>query len=492
MSWNWLRKRRSRTATGADECARGLARAAGHYATGHLEAALDAYAVLVAGCAKNDPAAWQAYAGALKDAGHFDECLEATRRARALDPGDGRAASALLMLASYREIDLAELSQAHRNWARRFAPGPGAKSVAPPAAGRRLRVGYLSADFRSHVCAFFIEPVLRHHDRSAFEVFCYSNHAMVDGVSARLRSLAEHWRDVHALDDDACAAAIRADQLDLLVDLSGHSRGNRLPMLARRVAPVQATYLGYVFTTGVDAIDYRITDRQVDPPGESERYNVEKLVRLPNAYWCFQAPPLAEPGPLPAQTARHVTFGSLNNFLKVTDATIDLWAGILRAVDRSRLLIASAPFGERCERTLARFEAQGISRERISMFGRLPLEKYAALLRAVDVALDTYPYGGGATTCTTLWMGIPVVSRCGANPASRSGLSLLQQIGHADWVATDEPGYVAIAAGLASDLPRLATLRATLRADVASSPLCDGLRFTRGLEQSYREMLAQS
>jgi predicted O-linked N-acetylglucosamine transferase (SPINDLY family) len=211
---------------------------------------------------------------------------------------------------------------------------------------------------------------------------------------------------------------------------------------------------------------------------------------LPDAYWCFQPPPLPDPGPLPALSAGYVTFGSLNNFLKVTDATIDLWARILRIVEGSRLLIAAAPFGARRERVLARFEARGIGRDRISMFGRLPLENYALLLRAVDIALDTYPYGGGATTCTSLWMGIPVVSRLGANPASRSGLSLLQQIGRADWVATDEQGYLLTATGLAADLPRLAAIRESLRADVAASPLTDGPRFTRGLEESYLGMLA--
>jgi protein O-GlcNAc transferase len=488
MSWNWLRKKLSRAAT--DECAQSLERAEGLYSSGQLEAALDAYAILVADCAKHDAAAWQAYAGALKDAGHFDDCEEAFKRAQELAPRGELAPSALLQLASHRDIGLDALSRAHREWAARHAPASRGVFARHSAGGRRVRIGYLSADFRSHVTAFFIEPFLRYHDRSRFEVFCYFNHGGADRVTKRLRGLVEHWRDVHALDDVACATAIRADGLDLLVELSGHARGNRLAMLAGRVAPVQATYLGYFFTTGVESMDYRITDQYVDPPGETERFHTEKLVRLPESYWCFQPPAMPDPGPLPALSAGHITFGSLNNFLKVTPETIDLWARLLGQVDRSRLLIAPAPFGTLRERTLARFAAQGISRDRISMFGRLPLEQYAALHRAVDIALDPYPCGGATTTCTTLWMGIPVVSRCGRNPASRASLSMLKQIGRAGWVATDEQGYLSIATGLAADLPRLAMIRESLRANMAASPLTDGPRFTRGLEQSYLGMLA--
>jgi len=355
---------------------------------------------------------------------------------------------------------------------------------------RSLRVGYLSGDFRAHSVAYFIEPILLAHDPDRVHIACYHTQGAADAVTARLERHARVWVQAERMSDDALAQRIRDDQIDILVDLSGHTAGNRLFAVARKPAPVQVSYLGYPTTTGLAAMDYRISDWQVDPPG-SEAMNTEAVVRLPDSYYCFTPPPAPDLVTPPALRRGFVTFGSFNNMAKISDTAVSLWAAALHAVPASRLLLKTRGLSDPAcrEGLIARFAAHGIEAGRVSFEGwTRAREGHLALYNEVDIALDTYPYNGGTTTCEALWMGVPVVSMCGATHASRMGMSLLRAAGLSDLVALDAPAYVRIAAGLASDLERLASLRAGMRTQLSRSALMDASRFTRALEEAYRDM----
>jgi predicted O-linked N-acetylglucosamine transferase (SPINDLY family) len=362
--------------------------------------------------------------------------------------------------------------------------------------GRRLRLGYLSPDFNHHAVAYFIEPVLAAHDRTRVEVFCYASVAVPDRFTDRLRGLAEHWRDIARLDDDAAAALIRADNLDLLIDLAGHSARHRLLVLARRPAPVQATWIGYPNTTGLDAIDYRITDAVSDPVGQTEAWHSEKLVRLPANFSCYRpdddAPAVNN---LPAAAAGAVTFGCFNQFAKVTPEVIALWARLLAKLPGSRLLLKSRGLGDPgvAARVQAAFAAAGVGPARLILNGdELSVADHLGLYHKVDIALDPFPYNGTTTTCEALWMGVPVVTLAGSTHVSRVGASLLTHAGLAGWIAATPDDYVARAVAAVRDLPALAALRRGLREQVRTSPLCDAVRFTRGFEAACEAMSART
>jgi predicted O-linked N-acetylglucosamine transferase (SPINDLY family) len=355
---------------------------------------------------------------------------------------------------------------------------------------RKLRLAYVSPDFRGHAVAVFIEPVIAGHDRGAFELFLYSTHAgRPDPTTERFRAAADRWTDCGRLSDDDLVARIREDRVDVLVDLAGHTGGSRLFALARRAAPVQLTMLGYPTTSGMPNIDYRVTDWHVDPEGWDAR-NTETPLRLPHSYYCYRAPitlPLVAP---PALANGYVTFGSLNNLSKVSDAALALWADVLAAVPDSRLVLKHRGFGDPGTQAdlVAYFAGRGIDGERVRIVGweergDTHLEWY----NRMDVALDTYPYNGATTTCEALWMGVPVVTLAGDTHASRMGLSILSAAGLADFVAETPTGYVERAVAAARDLDALAGLRATLRERLAASPLCDVPGYTAALESLYRE-----
>jgi predicted O-linked N-acetylglucosamine transferase (SPINDLY family) len=387
--------------------------------------------------------------------------------------------------------DARTLCEEHRRWDRNHA-APLARFIGPHlndrSPDRRLRVGYVSPDFRHHPVGRFLLPLLESHDRRSFEIFGYASVDVPDTMTDRCRAHTDVWRNMLGSSDEQVARTIRQDRIDILVDLSVHMAKNRLLVFARKPAPVQVTYLAYCGTTGLSTIDYRLTDPYLDPPGQDEQIYTEQSVRLPETYWCYQ--PAIETPPvnaLPALDVGHVSFGSLNNFCKVTPATLAAWGRLLQAVPQSRLLL-HARSGSHRDRVRKFLAEQGVSPERLEFIDFQPMAEYFAAYQQIDVALDPFPYGGGTTTCDALWTGVPVVSLAGETAVGRGGLSILSNIGLPGLAARDPDEYVRIAAELALDLPRLTELRATLRQRMQSSPLMDAARFARGVEAAYREM----
>jgi len=423
----------------------------------------------------------------------YAEAEHAYRAAVAAEPAAEAWQHSLLCLLNYAPgHDRRAVYEAHRAWASRFPlPRRVHAGRARERRAERLRVGYVSADLRGHSVAYFIGPVLQHHDRGRFEIFCYDNWAKPDDTTARLRGYVEHWRPVHALDDDAVEELVRNDRIDILVDLSGHTLGHRLGVFARKPAPVQATWLGYPQTTGLATIDYRITDAYLDPPGETDAYGSERLWRLPGCMVCF-VPPEDAPraGPPPQEKHGAVTFGSINHYFKVTDEVVAVWARILRAVHGARLRIV-VEHGEQAPiaaAVRARFSAHGIASDRIDVRGRTDLAGFFAHLAEIDVVLDPFPYNGGTTTHQCLWGGVPVVTLAGNSAMARSGVMILSAVGMPELIAGSEDEYVAIAARLADEPRRLAELRAGLRERYRTSPLYAAEPFTRRLEEAYDAM----
>ncbi|QEH37623.1 TPR repeat-containing protein YrrB [Aquisphaera giovannonii] len=429
---------------------------------------------------------------ALREQGRLAEALACYRRAIEIDPALAAAHSNLLYALIFcPDHERRDILEEHLRWSRRHAEplsgsaGPHANARDP---GRRLRVGYVSPDFRDHAESFFTVPLLEAHDHQGFEIFCYADISRPDGITARLRACADAWRETTGLDDAQLARLIREDGIDILVDLTMHMGGNRLLAFARRPAPVQACWLAYQGTTGLSTIDYRLTDRLIDPPGRHDDDYVERSIRLPDAFWCYD--PLAD-GPsanrLPALDRGHVTFGCLNNFCKVNARVLSLWAKVLLAVDRSTLILL-APEGSARQRASDLLEGEGVGRDRLAFVGRQPRASYLELHHLIDIGLDTFPYNGQTTTLDAFWMGVPVVSLAGATAPSRAGLSLLSHLGLPELAAESPDEFVGIAASLAADLPRLASLRRALRPSLEASPLMDPHRFARGIEGAYRAM----
>ena len=356
--------------------------------------------------------------------------------------------------------------------------------------GRRLRVGYVSPDFRRHSVSYFLEPLLAAHDRAGFEIFCYAEVIQPDEVTARLQRHADHWLITAGMPDDALAARIRADGIDILIDLAGHTAGNRLPLFARRPAPIQATWLGYPNTTGLPAIDYRLADAISDPPGWGDALASETLLRLPGGFLCFGPPVHAPPpGVPPCLAAGAVTFGSFNNPAKISLPTIESWSAILKRLPDARLLLKSRQLVDAMTWVLlrTRFAERGIPANRVDMLGfQADTVSHLEVYHRVDIALDPFPYNGATTTCEALWMGVPVVTLAGDRHAARVGASLLSRVGLDGLIAASRDEYVERAVDLAGDRERLAALRSTLRPDMAASSLCDATAFARGVEAAYR------
>jgi predicted O-linked N-acetylglucosamine transferase (SPINDLY family) len=357
---------------------------------------------------------------------------------------------------------------------------------------RRLRIGYVSGDFNGHPVAVFLQPLLAHHDRHAVEIVCYSTSRNIDEVTERLRSHADKWRSVVADNDITVADAIEKDRIDILIDLSGHTIGNRLGTFARKPAPVQITWLGYPNTTGVAEIDYRMTDALADPVGLADEHHSEKLLRLPQGFLCYLAPEEApDPAPPPMLAVGTPVFGSFNNIQKLSPSTVTLWARLLRRVPQARLLLKGVAVLNADTAAWIRrsFRAEGIDPARLDLVE--PVSGQTAHLAAygrVDIALDPFPYNGTTTTFEALWMGVPVVALAGERHAARVGLDILTRLGLPELVASDQDTYIEIAAGLAADPRRLAELRRTLRERLKTSPWMDGPRFARDVEAAYRKV----
>jgi predicted O-linked N-acetylglucosamine transferase (SPINDLY family) len=428
---------------------------------------------------------------ALLAQGRHEEALESSRQPMTTTVQDAWAFSArLFALQNLAASTPAERTALAREYALRFAAPLRALSPAhanPPDPGRRLRIGYVSPNLNYHSVAFFLEPILAHHDKAAVEVFCYSDNARHDEVSERLRQHADHWCRSAGWPDQRLADRIGADEIDVLVDLAGHTLDNRLLVFARRPAPVQFTYLGYPATTGLDSIDYRLVTADTDPHG-AEAWHSEALWRVPGSLWCYRPRAGSPPPSLDAPVSRlgYVTFGSSNNVAKLSPDALALWARILGAVPSSRLVMTGIPEGSVRDRLRQRFAAQGIDPARVTIHGRLPTPEFEALCQDIDIGLDPFPYNGTTTTCELLWLGVPVVTLAGETSVARSGVAILRALGLDELVAADADAYVALAIALAADLPRLTALRAGLRPRFEQSPLRDEAGLTRAIEAAYR------
>ncbi len=355
---------------------------------------------------------------------------------------------------------------------------------------RRLRVGYVSGDFRGHCQAQFTLPLFTHHDRRQVELYCYSTTSQPDELTRRLADQAHQWRALSGVDEARVADRISADGIDILVDLTMHMARSHVLVFARKPAPVQVCWLAYPGTTGLSAIDYRLTDPYLDPPGTTRlKFYSEESIWLPDTFWCYDSlidAATLPVGPLPALTKGHLTFGALNNCIKLNDAVVALWARVLHAVDDSTIVVYVPPAGQ--ERVAAQLVAHGIERRRVAFVDRRTRDAYLAGYHDIDVSLDTFPYNGHTTSLDAWWMGVPVVTLVGETIVGRAGLCQAHHLGVPELVARDADQYVAIAVGLCTDLPRLAALRAQLRAKMAASPLMDAPRFARNIEAAYRQM----
>ena len=428
---------------------------------------------------------------ALKDAGRLDEAIESYRWATELGTDAELAGNLLYAVHFHPDYDPRRIYEEHIRWNHVYAR-PLASSLHTHenerSPERRLRVGYVSADLCAHPVARFLLPLLANHNRDAIEIFCYSGVRRPDAITERLKSQADAWRETVGIGDEQLARMIHDDRIDILVDLALHTQGSRLLAFARKPAPVQVTWLGYCSTTGLEAMDYRLTDPHFDPPSVGDEFYSEQSIRLPRTYWCYEPPEEApEVGPLPAASAGYVTFGCLNNFGKVSEPALTAWFELLGRVPDSRLLLF-APEGEHRTRTFDRLAGAGIDPRRLQFVGPRPLQEYFEQYRRIDVALDPFPFSGGTTTCDALWMGVPVVSLALQTSVSRAGLSVLSNVGMPELVARDREAYIKIAVDLAGEIPRLAGLRSTLRGRMRSSPLMDGAQFARDVEAALRLM----
>jgi predicted O-linked N-acetylglucosamine transferase (SPINDLY family) len=432
-------------------------------------------------------------AAVLFEQARVEEAIAAVRESLAVQPDNSAAHSALLRMLSYSDVqDPAATFREHQAWAARHATA--LEDAAPPHRNdrdpaRRLRIGFVSPYIHKHAVTFFLESVIEHHARAQLEIFLYADVARPDDYSERLKTHGAQWRNTLGLDHAGLANFVRADAIDILVDLSGHTANNRLLAFARKPAPVQCNWLGFPSTTGMRSIDYRITDAWCDPPGMTEHLNSETLVRLPGIYMAWR-PPDGTPAvtALPALANGYVTFGTFHSAFKITPTVATLWGDILRRVPNSRLRVMAIS-GIAAERHMrALFTRCGIAEHQLEILPRLPFDDYLAAYAHVDIALDTFPYHGATTTCFSLWMGLPVIALEGTTHASRADVSMLNNVGLPELVAKTGNEYVDIAARLAMDLPKLAGLRMNLRAMMARSPNADGRACARNLERAFREM----
>jgi predicted O-linked N-acetylglucosamine transferase (SPINDLY family) len=462
--------------------------------TGKIDQAIDAYRQALS--QRPDYAeAHNNLGNALKDSGRLDEALECYRRAAALSDDSRIAGNLLYVLHFHPDSTPQSLLDEHVKWNARFAGPLVAKAV--PLIGdrspdRRLRIGYVSPDFREHPVGRFMLPLMANHDPKAFEVFCYTDVAIPDQLTARLKCHADVWRSAVSLSDARLADLIRSDGIDILVDLTMHLKGSRLLTFAQRPAPVQITYLAYCGTTGLETMDYRLSDPHLDPPETDGSVYTERTIRLPQTYWCYPTPDASpEVALLPALSAGYVTFGCFNNYAKVTRQMLQVWCRILKQVPASRLIV-HAHEGAHRQAVRDLFENEGVDPARLQFNGFQRLESYLAQYNQVDIALDPYPYAGGTTTCDAIWMGVPVISLAGQTAVSRAGKSILTNIGLPELVANSTDQYVDIASGLAGDLPRLIKLRSELRQRLKDSPLMNAEQFAIDIENIYKRLRHES
>jgi predicted O-linked N-acetylglucosamine transferase (SPINDLY family) len=439
----------------------------------------------------NLPEAHYNLGNALRDTGRIEEAIAGFNQSLALRPDNAVAHSNKIYAMHFHPAyDTHAICAELAKWNQQHA-APLAGLIQPHQSNRdpnrRLRIGYVSPDFREHVVGWNLLPLLTWHDHAQFEIFCYSSVLKPDVMTEKLKWYADTWRDIRCMNDDQAAAAIRADQIDILVDLSLHSAHHRLLLFARKPAPLQVTYLAYCSSTGLSAMDYRFSDVYMDREEEPNIY-AEKTLFLPHSYWCYQpGMQMPEPGPLPAISNGYVTFGCLNQFAKVSDPALLLWAEILAAIPGSRLIL-HAPAGNHRQRVVNHFTTHGVAESRVEFVPKQTFGDYGRTYQRIDIVLDPFPHGGGITSCDALWMGVPVISLEGNTAVGRGGKSILSNLGLRRLLAQTPASYMQIALETAADLPRLAALRAKLRERMAAAPLMDAKSRARDVEAMYRKI----
>jgi protein O-GlcNAc transferase len=426
--------------------------------------------------------------------GRVDQAVDCFNQAINLRPTDPIAYSnRLAALHFLPDFDPVAIYHEHIDWNQKHAQ-PLNYEIRPHDNGRdpdrRLRVGYVSPDFHEHPVSFFMESVLAGHDPQQVEVYAYADSTRYDAVTARLQKLVPQWRNITAFGDQNVAEMIRKDQIDILIDLAGHTSGNRLLLFARKPAPIQMTYLGYPGTTGLSAMDYRLTDVHADPPEMTEQYYSEKLIRLPRSFLCYRPPSDApEVGPLPALSNGFITFGSFNHLAKINPQVVELWSQILKQIPNSRMLIKNAGLADESARRelLARFAANGVESSRVELRGAAATHAdHLRMYNEMDITLDTFPYNGTTTSCEAMWMGVPMVTLEGQRYAGRVGLSLMTNIKLPELIAKSPAEYLELAVDLAGDTSALSEIRGTMREWMLESPLMNGRRLAWNLEFHFR------
>jgi len=445
---------------------------------------------------RNDVAkAWQNWGAINLHLAHADIALNAFEKALVLNPDDVIIHSQLLWILNFVTPTRTQRQmQACSNFEALCQRLNADKAINKPIkqARQRLRIGYLSFDLREHPVGYFMQPILAQHDRQQYEIFCYYTSPSSNPQTQRLQQLTEHWRECGHFDDEALGQQILADELDILVELAGHTDKNRLLLLHSKLAPIQVSYLGYPNTSGLRSIDYRITDKYVSPE-ESGGDSLEQLIRLPFAYHCYQPIAAAQNlpiAPTPALQNGFITFASFNNYSKLTDETLALWAAVLKQLPDSRLLVKSQVFDDAqlYPQLEQRFEKFGIDTQRLSLHGHLSTEAYFRLYHQVDLCLDAYPYTGATTTCEALWMGTPTLTLAGDTQASRMSYSVLATVGLDDWVAFSVDEFIQKALNLSQNVEQLQALRMEMRKRLQNSPLMDTQGFTQTLENIYQNI----
>ena len=434
----------------------------------------------------------------LKDQGKPSEGEEYCKRAIEKKPDFFEACSNFLLFMNYINDDAQTIYSQHVRLGKEFRDTSVSRHAAyrnDPSPTRKLKIGYVSPDFRQHSVAFFFEPVIREHNHNHFDIFCYSDSLIQDEVTARIRQNADHWETIAQMPNDKIFRLLHEGEIDILVDLTGHTGHNRMSLFAAKPVPVQVSWMGYPGTTGIPAIDYRIVDSCTDHPYTADKFYIEKLIRMPECFLCYlpekDSPDITD---LPAISNGYITFGSFNNFAKISPIIVEQWIQILKAVPNSRLLLKAKSFADEHTRRYA-IERLSTGHIDISRIELLPWESsiqaHLSLYKQLDIALDTFPYNGATTTCEALWMGVPVISLAGRTHASRVGLSLLSNIGLPELVATTPQEYIDRAVNLASNMDQLRHFRKNLRNQMAQSSLTDAKKFTAELETVYRSIWKQ-
>jgi predicted O-linked N-acetylglucosamine transferase (SPINDLY family) len=432
--------------------------------------------------------------GVLKQRGRLEEAIISYNKAIELEPRYVEAHSnrnlCLNYLSSYSPLFI---YKQHLEFEKQFG---GLKVELPTIlsfmknTNYRLRIGYVSADFKEHSVAFFFEPLLKNHCSNVVETFCYYNDRVIDTTTKRLMATCDHWRSIYGLTDQNVVNLIRNDKIDILVDLSGHTAGNRLLVFVQKPSPVQVTWLGYPNTTGLSSVDYRFTDIISDPVGDVDNLYSETLIRLPNGFLCYQGNKnILVDNVLPQSRHEQITFGSFNNVSKITPIVIKTWSKILHAVPTSRLILKLPTLDTDTNKYHELFIKEGISKERIEFYQRSPsFEEHLNLYNIIDICLDPFPYNGATTTCEALWMGVPVITLLGNCHVGRVGASILTNIGLTDFIANDINNYIKLAVDMSNNTKYLKEIRRNLREQMQKAPLCNAPSFASDVERAYQNI----